>query len=277
MPHRPITVRIRAAIVTTASLAVLAGIALPGAATAGGAPLIDGSRPAPAPVTVTLHTLLAPADVRPGVVRGTRRNAQTAGSPAACSDRAMQLMDNRVHWQSTYAWSFRARSTPSYLDRRSVANALRRGITNITDAVNDCGRSDRVSATATFLGITATLPAPTADLTCAGRDGQNVVGFGRLPTRYAGLTCIWSQGDRIIEADIKLNKRSRWATSLVGCNAASLIEAVTTHEAGHVFGLGHVSETTHGRLTMSERLDGQCQNSESTLGNGDMRGLETIY
>jgi hypothetical protein len=56
-----------------------------------------------------------------------------------------------------------------------------------------------------------------------------------------------------------------------------MLEAVLTHEAGHVFGLAHVGESRHGRLTMSPYIDGVCNNQESTLGLGDLRGLEALY
>ena len=55
------------------------------------------------------------------------------------------------------------------------------------------------------------------------------------------------------------------------------LEATMTHEAGHVFGLGHIGERRHGRLTMSPFLNGPCENSEATLGLGDVRGLEALY
>ena len=46
---------------------------------------------------------------------------------------------------------------------------------------------------------------------------------------------------------------------------------------GHAYGLDHVGEVNHGRLTMSTFIDGTCENQESTLGLGDMKGLEALY
>ena len=54
------------------------------------------------------------------------------------------------------------------------------------------------------------------------------------------------------------------------------VEGVMTHERGHTFGLGHVPEASHAKLTMSERIR-SCQSSERTLGLGDVRGLEKKY
>jgi hypothetical protein len=175
-------------------------------------------------------------------------------------------------------WAFRASSTPDDLSRSAVARALKRSVTNITGAHNDCGRVDRVSATSDYLGTTARpLDFATVGSCKPQGDGVNVVGFGRVPDHDAALTCIWSIGDQIIEADMKLDRNAEWATSLSSCAVASLLESVATHEFGHVYGLGHVSEADHGRLTMSERLDGFCESNETTLGVGDMLGLEKLY
>ena len=56
-----------------------------------------------------------------------------------------------------------------------------------------------------------------------------------------------------------------------------MMEALVTHEVGHAFGLAHVGEGNHGRLTMSVYIDGLCENQEATLGLGDMKGLEALY
>jgi hypothetical protein len=46
-----------------------------------------------------------------------------------------------------------------------------------------------------------------------------------------------------------------------------------THERGHTFGLGDVSESSHANPTMSSASNGSCQISERTLGKGNAKGL----
>lgn len=272
MPHRRPLARLGSAVATMA----LALSLVPAAAAGQAAPLIDGWRPAPGPEPVVL-TIESFASVTPRSAAASRARAiaAPAGSPNACNDRKRSFIGGR--WRETYAWTYRARTTPAGMSRAAAIRTLKRAVRNITDARNDCGRPDRVSARAVYRGTSDRKPGPTARGTCAPMDGHNAVGFGRLPSGIAGLTCIWSRGDQIVEADIKLDKRARWATSLASCRFASMLQAVATHEFGHAFGLGHVSEARHGRLTMSERLDGYCQNGESTLGLGDLLGLEKLY
>lgn len=218
----------------------------------------------------------APARARRGAVRSqVLALNRPAASPSPCSDKARKFTGG--HWQETFYWSYRARTTPTNLTKAAVIRVLKRSVRNIVNARNDCGHPDKVGARAVYLGVTDRTPAPSDDGTCAERDGHNVIGFGRLPGGIAGLTCVWSIGDRIIEADIKLDRRSSWAVSLDACTVQSMVEAVATHEFGHAFGLGHVTEAEHGRLTMSERLDGYCQLAEATLGKGDWLGLEALY
>jgi hypothetical protein len=225
---------------------------------------------------------VASADPRASAVRpavGTTvvaaRAVAPAGSPGACADDAFRVRGQR--WTDPYRWRFHASSTPDGITRPAASAALQRAVANITGSDNDCGLADRVGATAAFRGITDRRPNVRPDATCGDRDGRNTIGFGRLPLAVAGATCWWYIGNRIIEAEMRLNSRFDWATSLASCSNALMVEAVATHEAGHIFGLGHVGEAGHGRLTMSKRLDGSCQNSESTLGLGDVRGLRALY
>lgn len=200
-----------------------------------------------------------------------RSEQATAKAPRPCQDAAFRLISPGVKWNETYEWAFRASSTPARLTKASVAGVLQKSFDNITGAHNDCGLPDRVSAQHRYLGTTDVRPD------CKHRDGHNVIGFGRLQFGVLAVTCFWMRNGKMVEADIKINSRESWALSLNGCHESVALEATMTHEAGHVFGLGHVGERRHGRLTMSPFLNGPCENSEATLGLGDVRGLEALY
>lgn len=191
-------------------------------------------------------------------------------APDPCRDAAYRLIGAK--WANgSYDWSFRASSVPGSLGRRVVRNKIIKAFHNMTSERNDCGRVGTASLAANYLGTTK------RKANCNSRDGHNVVAFGRLPAGILAVTCYWTKGNRIVEADMKFNSRESWALSLRNCHAQVMLEATVTHEAGHVFGLDHVSEVRHGRLTMSPYIDDLCENQESTLGLGDMLGLEALY
>jgi hypothetical protein len=220
--------------------------------------------------------------VQPSEVRGSAAaRVGIAGGKAACADGKHSEIGFR--WTRPWAWRFRASSTPAGLGRAVVERQLRAAVRSITGARNDCGRPDRVSARAAYLGRTSRKPMVRSDTGCGRPDGHNVVGFGTLPRFIAGVTCtvyaFSSRGwARAIESDVLFNKRHHsWATSPKGCSGGQVIlRSVATHEFGHVFGLSHVKESTHGNLTMSESL-GTCDDSAFTLGKGDIIGLERLY
>ncbi len=216
---------------------------------------------------------------------GARRAAQldgVAASPGPCKDVKHALIGFK--WAGAWAWRFRASSTPLGLRKTTVESQLRAAARSITTARNDCGLPDRVNARAVYLGRTQARPSVRSDGGCGGLDGQNVVGFGPLPGFIAGLTCttytVPSRGrGHAIESDVLLNKRLAWALQRATCSPGAsevMLRSVATHEFGHVFGLGHVRESTHGRLTMSEAI-GPCDGSAFTLGRGDVLGLERLY
>jgi hypothetical protein len=176
----------------------------------------------------------------------------------------------------TLDWRFKASSTPSYMTASDALTVIKRSFKNITRARNDCGRSDRVSATSNYLGTTSRAVGVSKIGECTW-DGHNTIAFGAIPAGYLALTCVHYIGTSIVEADMRLATGFKWALSLSGCFNRYMLESVVTHEVGHAFGLDHVGEASHGRLTMSRNMDGTCENQEATLGLGDMKGLEALY
>lgn len=200
-----------------------------------------------------------------------------AGGPGACSDDAYNLLPTK--WKSTWKWSFQAGSTPNELTKSQAETSLKAAVRTITGERNDCGRPDTVNATASYQGRTTKRPG--INNGCDTYDGMSVVGFGNLPSNVLGLTCTVYQivpgVDTSIESDVLFNKADfEWATSLASCNNEAMLRSIATHEFGHVFGLNHVSENSHGRLTMSTAI-GPCDDSAFTLGLGDMLALEQRY
>jgi hypothetical protein len=202
--------------------------------------------------------------------------AQASGPLGPCKDGAYKLSSSR--WTTPMRWWFRASSTPKGVSRGDAEAAVRRAALNIVTGHNSCGLPDRISATEHYLGRTRTPTDVNGDSTCGKPDGKSVIGFGALNPLDMAITCWWTSGGRTVEADIKLNKANyAWVTRIrPGCALAWSVEAVATHEFGHAFGLAHVTEGLHGHLTMSP-LIAPCQSSESTLGLGDVRGLERTY
>jgi len=226
----------------------------------------------------TEHRTLAGGWAALALLTGPQRATYSdslSSSPHPCRDGAWNVFGPR--WKSTLRWSFNAGTTPSSLGKSAALTVIKRGLKNIVSARNDCGRPDRVGATTSYLGTTRAAVSINKYGRCTRADGRNVVAFGSLPSGVLGVACIRSSGGRIVEADIRLTNRVRWAMSTSSCWNRYMLEAVMTHEAGHAFGLAHVSERYHARLTMSSRINGACQNSESTLGLGDLKALEALY
>ena len=193
-----------------------------------------------------------------------------------CTDGA--YVRNGHRWSTQYNWYFQAASRPKGSLTYRVVDALRRAADNIVRGDNNCGLPDFISASYSYRGTTSRAPNISSSAWCKGRDGRNVVGFGTLPSAYLGMSCWWTYGGKVVESDFILNKAHyAWFINRPsGCRGKWSIEAAATHEFGHVFGLGHVSESSHPGLTMSPLIR-SCQSSESNLGLGDVLGLRSLY
>jgi hypothetical protein len=222
------------------------------------------------PVAVSAVSL----DSMVGPAQPPRPAAQVA--PNACADNAYSLLGPK--WFGPLKWSFQSSSVPSDMSVSNTLGVIRRSFGNMTAARNDCGLPDTVHATSTYLGSTSAAPGVTKRGFCKAKDGKNVVGFAPLPSGILAVTCTWGSNGHMKETDIRINSNLYWALTVASCHYwQELLEPTMTHEIGHAFGLGHVGERKHGRLTMSTTSDGSCDNHESTLGLGDIRGMTHLY
>ncbi|MBT2401989.1 matrixin family metalloprotease [Streptomyces sp. ISL-100] len=96
------------------------------------------------------------------------------------------------------------------------------------------------------------------------------------------MACTWSWSSPGIkndlrEADVRFNTTDFDFTNnpTSSCRNKDDIRSVGTHEAGHVFGMGHVA-TGHSNLTMYTNSF-TCSTKARTLGKGDVLGLRSIY
>jgi hypothetical protein len=201
-------------------------------------------------------------------------------SPGECSDQAYTNMQTRFgtfRVEFNLRWYFNQSTTPDELSSKGALGAIRRGTQNITDTQSNCRRGDRVPHFMDYEGFTNHHACP------GHNDKMSVVSFGKLPQGTLAQACTVVEKDdhenRTKWSDILINKaRYKWTTNPgARCKSKYDLESVVTHERGHTFGLGHVSEGSHPRLTMSERLNGTCQSSERSLGLGDWRGLDRKY
>ena len=208
----------------------------------------------------------------------------TASSPGECSDGAYNDLNRKV--KGDLLWHFNPRTTPDELSRKGALGAIRNGTANIANTSNNCHLGDRIPSyvSISYDGSTRDHAQVGTGGGCSGNDGETVVSFGRLPQSALAVTCtvvaIEDGYDRVHWSDIMINKTNyNWTTrpDARSCRGKYDLASTVTHERGHTFGLGHVSESSHAKLTMSDRSNGPCQSSERTLGLGDVRGLGNKY
>lgn len=240
------------------------------------------TQPAPGADSAVASMRLAgePTTVAPtGQAAGADVAGASAGGHSECSDDDYNTYSFRV---PDYRWSYAADSTPSKFRQRSggtgaVVDAIIRANSNITSARNNCGRSDRISATFEYQGTTSRRANIGSSGYCTNSDGKSVISWGDLPSYSAAMACMMRiSGGVAHEADIKINWNKGYETNMSSCAGEFMIESAITHEMGHVYGLAHVSSYSSPNLTMNPYF-GYCSMGHSSLGLGDMLGLERKY
>lgn len=203
-----------------------------------------------------------------------------AAPPGACSDAAYTTNDLKEY--GTYNWYIGDGPMPAGLSRRNARIAFADAIDNITGSFNNCGYNDQVSAKARYRGPTGYEADISSSGICTRRDRKSTWDAGNLQRGTVAQACWWSVPspgikNDLIEADVRYNRTDYNFTNNPGrrCSNRYDVRAVGTHEAGHVFGLGHVG-VGHSNLTMYVSSF-TCTTRARTLGKGDVRGLRSVY
>ncbi|MER5431130.1 matrixin family metalloprotease [Streptomyces sp. NPDC002588] len=201
-------------------------------------------------------------------------------APAPCADTAYSRAGRKEY--GTYRWFIGDGPQPGDLPRHEVRLIVQEAIATIIRGRNNCGLDDRIRAKARFLAATGHEAGIDHRARCVARDGLSVWDAGDLSADSVATTCSWSRPvahgpDRLLEADVRFNIHDYTFTDDPSgdCDDAYDLRSVATHEAGHVFGLGHAG-AGHENLTMFANSFA-CSTTARTLGKGDVLGLRSLY
>ncbi|WP_165964430.1 matrixin family metalloprotease [Actinomadura sp. KC216] len=196
----------------------------------------------------------------------------------ACKDGTYESEPSTWPKGGTVRWRYHAGR--ARLPRTAVA----KGVANMVNANTDCTDEGRFTPPPDigerYSGESATGPNVTRDAACGTRDRVNTFGGKAMTGAESDVlaaTCIWFVGKRTVETDMALQEHGkRWWSGGLCIPGSYSIEAVVTHEMGHVLGLAHVEGAEHANLTMAPAV-AACDNGLATLGKGDYDGLISLY
>lgn len=221
------------------------------------------------------------------ITNDTRWDAEGTLQSTACTQTA--YTDKDEEQAGTWQWYLGDGARPAGMTTDAARDALRDSVQNITYSDNDCGLYDQVDADAGYQGIDShetDIYSEDSQSKCGDRDNYSTVDFGNLDGNGnppLAMECTWVfpqpfNDNNILESDVRINTVNFSWTNTPGSNCYSAydLRAIATHEFGHTFGLGHVSESDYPTLTMSTST-AACDGSQRTLGRGDVYGLRNTY
>ncbi len=245
-----------------------------------GADRADVVRPhlSPADLTEESGSTEAEAPAPDGVAMS---EVDATGVPGACSDGAYTTLDRKEY--GTYNWYIGDGSFPAAMTRGEALLYFTDSIYRIESSHNNCGYTDQVPAKAHYAGMTTYEADISSNGTCTARDGKSTWDAGNLESGTIASVCAhtWPNPagkNDLREADVRFNIAdydfTKQPTSSCNDRYHDVLNA-GTHEAGHIFGLGHVG-AGHSNLTMYSDAD-RCEIKKRTLGKGDVMGLRSLY
>ncbi len=210
-----------------------------------------------------------------GVLRRSSGAAHAAkaaetGSDVRCAS-SSQASIGSTYWRTTKKWWIGA--TVKGINRDTVVKAVRNAQSAWTNNTNWCGIKDQANPPASYQGKTSR---------SAKLDGYSTIDWGSLKNDQdcsGALACTaidYDQKGSPVEADIRFNSAFKWSTK--GAAGAYDIQAVATHEIGHVTQFDHVSNASKKDYTvvMWPYMD-VANTSARKLGRGDAIANNSNY
>ncbi|WJY01099.1 hypothetical protein [Curtobacterium sp. 458] len=200
-------------------------------------------------------------------------SAATTGTKAPASTKCTSTANkqNDYRWSSTVQWYYNGTGSKGTY----AQSALQKAANAWTGKISSCGKTVTSTAANTYVRAAAQAPNVTAKGGCSASSGYSVTGWGALPAGTLGVTCVWYDQDGVVkEADQRYSTKYAWS-STASCSGNRFdVQAVATHEWGHLYGLGHVASGTG---QVMEAAEGPCALGSRTLGFGDMTGIAAKY
>lgn len=189
-----------------------------------------------------------------------------SGSPTGeCNDQG--FMPTGRTWDAgdlPVEWRFRAHSTPAVNSIPNTRRALRKAHRIWPQGITKCTEQHNINFGYNYKGNTSR---------SIKYDGVNVVDFGPLGGGAIAINYTWFTGTRILETDLRLNRRDYKWTNIRGGKRYQVIN-VAAHELGHQVGLDDLGDPHRG-LTMFGRIS-SGEMKKTTLGRGDLRGASRL-
>lgn len=186
---------------------------------------------------------------------------------------------------TTHKYYIHRATTPGYLSESTTTEAIRQGVRNITQMTNNCGLADAIQFSAGYLGDRATYSDVSLAGDCATSDQVSETDFYSIsdPGQVkVAVACVYGDfgelfpSDNVWNGDIRFDSGKTWFNLTCPVGGAYKVEAVTTHEKGHFFGLLDVHSGAHAALSMYGTMK-RCPTAGSwaeTLAIGDIYGFK---